>query len=932
MTFSKVKMTTETSEMSLKKVLFDPTNEIRILNHEEADNTLLVTMMIIHEFADETTRSAMTPQIVKEKKIELDQTLSSIVETISSTFVDKYEEILKKNAELGNPLSKHSRHVTSIKTCIPGLETLYVEKDKLDLLTKLYSIDKKASAKYPLTDLLQGKFFGIDIDQQTLDGYTTVAIAILEIAVSILTIYSIYGGVIFSVLAVMSDNNTYIFTLGLILHGIVQAVKIYLQSRVEPKQVEMPTYVEKLKNDDIKDKLIENSMFVFVKRPEPSLFEKFEIDMKVHTHKSSEIQSFKKGFSNLLPKLLRICEIKKDVEYVGYIDGITKDEMIGASGKKLSALERRAIGTDYDQEKNILMISHPILRDVWKKLDEINLLENGLLSKANFAKIPDDLSTINFSDSKILFEYISQFLANVDLRHAIQLSYNWKSAATEKRPYHYIKEGTSVNFYDPVFECFYPNHFIKSVKRDAIIVDDSKFVSYAETESFGRYVDKHEDYLYSQTDAYSILKFLNDGHNSCGCADHFACFISDYLTSIDVLNHMKDSPLSKTEYHLRQEYENLFKKTKKFELSKVAIHEHSEYLASLAYNEAFFNIDFCFLEDCDTHSIVIRFPKRKPYFRFKDDALEKLNVLSLYDFVIQCNHGDISTASRIGWNLVDLDNFGSDDAISKLGRRPSTKVRQFTYDLMMVTFVGSVTQYVCPEWIGETLTMYEEKHEGSSLFEKSTLFSNMSCVQIADLHCYTLIECFNKSSNKLTSFMEGIICAMSSDLEFSPFKNTVLNNLRRCTHTHDASNSKSVTSVLPGKHKSFRSFLRSSRSSDVYDKIANCITRKQQGMFTRSEMCMHCDVGKFGKLGIDDDECDVQDLISNKEELYNNHPCALRLRSVGHFVYGKHFRCKACRNNYRTSFELSLCQLGHQETAAETVRSNALTSQSRTKF
>nr|QFQ60688.1 P5-1 [Rice black streaked dwarf virus] len=932
MTYSKVKMTTDPSEMSLKKVLFDPTNEIRILNHEQADNTLLTTMMIIHEFSDLTTRDSVVPQIAEMAKNEINQTIDSIVDSVSTAFVDHYHEIIDKNAKLGNPLSPNFKNVISINTCIPGLETLYVEREKWELLNRLYRLNKKLSQKYPLDDLLKGHFPDISTGDETTDEYISTIIIILEVFVGILTINSVYGGAIFSVLILMSDHSSYLFIMCLLLHAIVQAVKIYLGKRESEVSEGKPSYVDKVKNDDVKDALINDTMFIFANTTKEDISQFFDVSFKVHTHKSSEQHPFRSGFISMLTKITKIQGIKEEVKFVGYLDGISKDELVGASGKKLSASQRHAIGTKYDDKTQTLIISHPILKDAFSRLEQLGFLKDGLLSKDDFLKIPIDFMTIDFDKMETLCSYVTPFAINADLKHASQMSYNWKSLTTEKRPYQFLKEGMSVNFYDPIFECFFPNHFIKAVKKDAIAIDPEQIVGYEELESFATLVEKHDDYSYNRTDAYSILKFLHEGHHSCGCAEYFAGFISDYLTSIEVLNHIKDSKLSKLDYHLKQEYESLLKKTRRQDVLRMPVSEHADYFARCAYNESFFDIDFCFLTDGECHSLVVRFTKRKPYFRFKDDKLDKLNVLSLYDLVVNCNHGELSSASRVGWNLVDLDSMGSDENIGRITRKPSSKTRQFTYDLMMVNFHGSVTQYVIPEWLGESITLYEEKHEGAALFGRSSLFSTMSCLAIHLISNYKLIKCFENSSNKLVSFMDGIISAMSTNIEFSPFKNTVLNNLKKCTQTIDYSNAKNSTSPSSSRSKSFRSYLRSSRPNHIYDKISACIAKKQNGMFSSEEMCMPYTLRKFGRLGIDDDDCELSDAISSREELYNNHPCALRLRNIGHFVFGKHFRCKACRNNYGTSFELSLCQLGHQETAIETVRSNTITSQSRTKL
>ncbi|AEA35035.1 minor structural protein [Maize rough dwarf virus] len=932
MTYSKVKMTTDPSEMSLKKVLFDPTNEIRILNHEQADNTLLTTMMIIHDFSDSTTRDSVVPQIAEMAKNEFKQTIDSIVDSVSTAFVEHYHEIISKNAKLGNPLSPNFKNVLPVTTCIPGLETLYVEREKWELLNRLYRLNKKLSQKYPLDDLLKGRFFDVSTGDETKDEYISTVIIILEVFLGILTINSIYGGAIFSILILMTEPSNYLFTMCLLLHSIVQVVKIYLGKRALEVSEEKPSYVAKVKNDDIKDVLIDDTMFIFANNTNEDISQYFDISFKVHTHKSSEQHPFRSGFISMLTKITKIQGIKEEVKFVGYLDGVSKDELVGASGKKLSASQRHAIGTKYDDKTQTLIISHPILKDAFSRLEQIGLLKNGLLSKDDFLKIPADFTTIDFSNLEILNSYVNPFAINADLRYASQMSYNWKSLTTEKRPYQFLKEGMSVNFYDPIFECFFPNHFIKAVKKDAIAIDPERKVGYEELENFAALVEKHDDYSYNRTDAYSILKFLHEGHHSCGCAEYFAGFISDYLTSIEVLNHIKDSKLSKLEYHLKQEYESLLKKTRRQDILKMPVSEHSDYFARCAYNESFFDIDFCFLTDGECHSLVVRFTKRKPYFRFKDDKLDKLNVLSLYDLVVNCNHGELSSASRVGWNLVDLDSMGSDENLGRITRRPSGKTRQFTYDLMMINFHGSVTQYVIPEWLGESITLYEEKHEGTNLFMKSSLFSTMSCLPVHQISNYKLIKCFESSSNKLVSFMDGVISAMSTSLEFSPFKNTVLNNLKKCTQTLDSSSAKAPASAGPNRSKSFRSYLRSSRPNHIYDKISTCIAKKQNGMFSSEEMCVPYTLRNFGRLGINDDDCDLSDAISSREELYNNHPCALRLRNIGHFVFGKHFRCKACRNNYGTSFELSLCQLGHHETAIETVRSNTITSQSRTKL
>nr|WNT94585.1 P5-1 [Southern rice black-streaked dwarf virus] len=933
MTYLKVKMTTDPSEMSLKKVLFNPTNEIRILNHEQADNTLLTTLMIIHDFEDTHTRDSILPQIVNEEKAEFDRTIESILEEVSDAFVANYHKILEENAKLGNPLAPNYKNVVSVETCIPGLEKLFVDRERWELFTRLYRLDRKMSQKYPLEKMLKGNFLNISISDETYYEYVSAMIIVFEVFLCVITINSVYGGLIFSALNLMSGGHNYIPILGLLLHAIVQAVKIYLDKSAANQIEEKTTsYVDKVTNNDVKNVMIDDTMFIFVDKPKEPIFQNFDISLKVHTHKSSAFQPFKTGFNALLTKIIRIHKIKGEILKVGYIDGISRDELIGASGKKLSYSERHAIGIKYDQETKTLFISHPILRDAFDRLNKLSLLHDNLLLKDDFANIPPDFFTVDFNEPDSVSDYVAPFLNNADLKFSTQMSYNWRSINTEKRPYCFLKEGTSMNFYDPIFECFFPNHFIKIVKKDAITIDPTKVVTEDDMIHFGRLVERHEDLTYNKTTAYSILKFLNENCHSCGCSEYFANFVSDYLTSIDVLNHMKDSKLSKVEYHLKQEYENLFKKTKRQELSKTPIAEHSDFLSQCAYNESFFDIDFCFLEDGDCHSLVIRFAKRKPYFRFKDEKLEKLNVLSLYDLVVNCNHGELSSSSRVGWNLVDIDNMGSDDNLNRTIRRTNSKPRHFTYDLMMITFTGSVTQYLIPEWLGESLTVYEEKHEGARLFEKSSLFSALSCIPATFLANHILIECLEKSSNKLISFMDGVISAMSTSIEFSTFKNTMLNNLKRCTQASEMNVAKQSPIAGTSRNKSFRSYLRSSRPNHVYDALSYCISKKQNGLFTSEEMCMSYNLRSFGKVGVDYSNGELSYDISSREELYNNHPCALRLRNLGHFVFGKHFRCKVCRNNYGTSFELSLCQLGHQETAIEAVRSNTITSQIRAKL
>jgi hypothetical protein len=923
--------------MSLQRILHDPENENRILKYEkETDNEQefrIITSVVFHEVKEKSNISLIDAEFENAVDQAASNCVTDLSTLIANAFIENLEQIKQRNYTAGNMLTTDPKTIVCINTPFPTLEKMYVDKKQFDMFKMLYESNEKISKKYPLLDVLAGKFDFSDMLSSADLDYQSIAIMIIEIFIHVMLLNTVSGGIVIAIMNYISGYNNYIYIILQIIHAIVQALKLHYS---DPKNRPAQTYVEKVKqidNVNVQDIPMDNVFMVFNENKNLPKATDYTVTLCAHTSKANAPSNFHVSIETLVTKLKKIGKIVDEVEKIGYIEGVNSGNLVTQRGKTLSSTKRPVIGIHFDSDSHTLWISHPLLIELFKILQSKNFSDGYTFELSKLKDVPNDLIVLDLTKEEKLNAFIKPFLSNIDLKTALQVTYGWKSKMNTKMPFKYVRENNFHNLYDPIFETFFPNHFIKIVFNVGTGIDISTMITEQQMSQFAHEIKNSTPVESFTCDIYDALKSIKDSHLDCNCTEFLGNFITDYLTNIDVVNHIKESKVSNAEYHLRKMYVQLFEKTKAKELSNVHEYQRQSFVDKLAYNEAFFDVKFSIVGDPGNHSFSFSFPNRKPYYRFRDEVHTNASVMSLYDLSVTCKNANLSSAMRIGYNVMDSEVLPVFSGNVFVRRSSINKERKFTYDLMMITFVGDITQYLIPDWIGNTVTIFDEKHEGAEGLICSSIYKNGCLLPSNLISNSSLVSCLSMPQSKLAKMMEGIISLMLVDIDQSPFKKQVLRTMESLV---DVKATEFLAPVAMGNlshSKTFRSFLKSSRSQSTYDAIIKCCSTKQsQNLSPSDEVCNSENWFEFGKLG---DICSgdqLSEIIRTKHELFNNHPCALRFRSIGYFGFGKCFKCKVCRNNYKTSFEVSLCRLGHSEQQTELLKPSAITLRPRGKL
>ncbi|AAK40250.1 putative 115.3 kDa protein [Fiji disease virus] len=883
------------SEEEKIRIICNTNNEHRILKYEKDEsNTRIITSIILHEIEDKSLIPAIDEMMENEVNAEIKTSISEFFDLVSNAFVAHYDEIVRKNNENANQNITDQNEIIEIKTQIPGLEKLHVRKVKFDQLMKIYSLNEEVAKKFPLLDVINGKFTVEQLKEGGLFDMTNVLPVLAEIFVITLSLGTVYGGAVFFILNWYTNYESYALILLQILHAIIQAIKRH----VKP-QKELISYVNKVKNFEAGQVEIIDPFFVFNKVNEKFEISKYRIEAVTHTNKPSIAKPLNEAFQQLINNIKVVKKISKPIKYIGYVKGFTNDTVIGMKGKKLPNIKRNVVGVYLDEKSSTLWVSHPLLCDAFELLHERNIGDGKKMSLDEIGKIPDDLVIFEIYDDEKLNSLILPFMESVDLKTNHQVSYGYKTKTNEQAHYKFVSEYGNMNFNDPIFSIFFPNHFIKVSYDVGIDVSVCELAGYNEMDTFTKLVTQQIESTASQMNLHEALNVIHNSHLDCGCYDNFGIFLNEYFTTGEVLEHIKETKVKPSDYHLNKMYVDMFTKRRPTELQHLLDKESK--CMNLAYNPAFFDAEFDLVGDKNDHTLVVKFPRRKPYYRFLDENHGDASTLSLYEMVISCKNGKVSNATKVGFNVMSKSILPN--PLLKKGGRGSPnvdKTRYFEYDLVFVTFSGDITQYLINDWIGENLSVYDESHSGVDLFKRSSVFQNGCFVKSADLHNEGLIELLRQPQNKLNLFMEGIVGAMCTDMEMPSFKSKMLQGIEALQCKKDNEVLVSGTSSSNQAY-SFRNYIRSTRSGDVITRFERCIKIKSE-LHSPQKMCDNTDWFEFGRLGHLSFGTNLSEVIRSKHELLTSHPCGVRFRSFGYFRFGKSFKCKTCRNSYQNLF------------------------------